>query len=432
MKDLKIVFYILFLFCFSNLLDAQSESAIRNSLGTKLQIEQPELITWTTTSSHYDPISDLTHIYARQTYNGLPIVGSESDFHINGKNGVVASNVLFKENYALKMSPNFSIMKEMEHTELLHNIVDQLELPRQKLQINVVSQNLNNKTSILRAEGIANGDIPFKGVLFYEKNNQLQYGYLVKIDVSSSPDWWEILVNAKNGNIISKVNYTISCAPEGLDNIDRKKRKLSVSATHSPSHSHADIENAHAIMVNAQDCYLVYPSPLESPYNGPQSMTTDPANNTASPFGWHDTNGTIGHEFTITRGNNVWAKEDLNGDNEGTIGFSPDGGANLVFNFPIDLLIEPSQYQAGAITNLFYWNNLIHDVMHFYGFDEASGNFQQTNYSGQGTGGDYVNADAQNSGNCNANFATPPDGSRPRMQMFTCSNAVPKRDSDLD
>ena len=37
------------------------------------------------------------------------------------------------------------------------------------------------------------------------------------------------------------------------------------------------------------------------------------------------------------------------------------------------------------MTNLFYMNNVIHDVMYLYGFDEASGNFQTTNYSG-GTG----------------------------------------------
>ena len=44
-----------------------------------------------------------------------------------------------------------------------------------------------------------------------------------------------------------------------------------------------------------------------------------------------------------------------------------------------------------------------------------------------------MNADAQDgSGNCNANFSTPPDGSNPRMQMFTCNNSSPSRDGDFD
>ena len=40
----------------------------------------------------------------------------------------------------------------------------------------------------------------------------------------------------------------------------------------------------------------------------------------------------------------------------------------------------PSTYRPAAVTNLFYWNNIIHDVQYQYGFDEAAGNFQVNNY----------------------------------------------------
>ena len=64
-------------------------------------------------------------------------------------------------------------------------------------------------------------------------------------------------------------------------------------------------------------------------------------------------------------------------------------------------------------------NNRIHDVLYRYGFDEASGNFQENNYGSPGQDSDGVNADAQDgSGTDNANFSTPPDGSNPRMQMY--------------
>jgi len=53
------------------------------------------------------------------------------------------------------------------------------------------------------------------------------------------------------------------------------------------------------------------------------------------------------------------------------------------------------------------------------GFDEASGNFQRTNPSGQGAGGDYVQSEVNDgSGVNNANFGTPPDGLPPQMQMY--------------
>ncbi|MGN6577190.1 MAG: M36 family metallopeptidase, partial [Nocardioides sp.] len=71
---------------------------------------------------------------------------------------------------------------------------------------------------------------------------------------------------------------------------------------------------------------------------------------------------------------------------------------------------------------LFYLNNLIHDVLAKAGFTEGAGNFQETNYSGAGGGGDPVQAEAQDGGGTdNANFATPPDGQDPRMQMYLWS-----------
>jgi len=87
------------------------------------------------------------------------------------------------------------------------------------------------------------------------------------------------------------------------------------------------------------------------------------------------------------------------------------------------------QSEDAAITNLFYWMNIIHDVTYQYGFDEASGNFQQNNYGNAGLGNDPINAEAQDgSGTCNANYSHSADGNRPRIQMYTCGN----RDGDLD
>ena len=78
------------------------------------------------------------------------------------------------------------------------------------------------------------------------------------------------------------------------------------------------------------------------------------------------------------------------------------------------------------MTNLFYWNNIIHDVQYNYGFDEAAGNFQLNNYGRGGAGNDPVRAEAQDgAGTNNANFGTPADGSRPRMQMFIWTAPIP-------
>jgi hypothetical protein len=166
--------------------------------------------------------------------------------------------------------------------------------------------------------------------------------------------------------------------------------------------------------------YNVYPLPLESPNDGPRAIVENPADAVASPFGWHDTTGTPEPNFTITRGNNVHAYSDTSNTNAPDPDGEPDGGDSLTFDSPLLTLdATPAVYRDAAVTNLFYWNNVMHDVTYRYGFDEAAGNFQETNYTGEGEGGDAVLAEAQDGGGVlNANFATPPDGRPGRMQMY--------------
>src|SRR5678815_2485984 len=96
------------------------------------------------------------------------------------------------------------------------------------------------------------------------------------------------------------------------------------------------------------------------------------------------------------------------------------------------------QNQSSAITNMFYWDNHLHDIYYSFGFDEAAGNFQTDNFGLGGSSGDPIIADAQDNRDgmpaslCNSNFFTPGDGSSPRMQMFICNNASPERDGAFE
>jgi cysteine-rich repeat protein len=132
------------------------------------------------------------------------------------------------------------------------------------------------------------------------------------------------------------------------------------------------------------DSYEVFPPPLENPDDGPRTAEANPAD--ASNSG----------------------------------GFRPGGGAGLDFaGFPFDLTQAPASYQSSAITNLFFWNNALHDIHYQYGFDEVSGNYQENNYGAGGSGGDPVLADAQDGASINnANFSRASDGNSSRMQMF--------------
>lgn len=170
-----------------------------------------------------------------------------------------------------------------------------------------------------------------------------------------------------------------------------------------------------------------------SPDAGPRTLVSfvgDTTINTA--------NGWMGASTTTT-GNNVEAYLDTDANNAP----DPNNGTNLSnghassptqdFTFPFSTAADPRTQQAAVVTNLFYYNNIMHDFSYRLGFTETSGNFQTNNYSRGGTGNDSVQAEAQDgSGTNNANFATPPDGQRPRMQQYLFTAPNPDRDSSVD
>jgi len=171
----------------------------------------------------------------------------------------------------------------------------------------------------------------------------------------------------------------------------------------------------------------------EAPDKGARQLVSfvgDTTINTAA--GWMGTS-------TTTTGNNVEAYLDTNADNvadnNNGAGLSVGHATSATqdFTFPFSTTVDPRTQQAAVVTNLFYYNNIMHDFSYNLGFTETARNFQVNNFGRGGTGNDSVRAEAQDgSGTNNANFATPPDGSRPRMQQFLFTSPNPDRDSSVD
>ena len=161
-----------------------------------------------------------------------------------------------------------------------------------------------------------------------------------------------------------------------------------------------------------------------------RSLIVTPAfNTTASPNGWIDDG------VNETRGNNVEAHTDRDGDNTPDLP-RPQGSPSRVFDLPLNLSQDPSNYKDAAVVQLFYYSNMIHDRFYELGFTESAGNFQTNNFGRGGLGNDPVIADAQdnaqNGSRNNANFQTPDDGSPGRMQMYLWTSPNPDRDGDFD
>ncbi len=342
---------------------------------------------------------NVQNVYVNQTFNGIEVFNSTSSFAIrNGQ--VITANVLFVSDLASKVNasaPSVTATAAVSSAaqSLGINAPGQLQLLEENGNLYVYSNG-----------GISLNDIPVKLVYQQTENGAYKLAWDLSIYLTDSSHYYSVRIDATSGQLLETNDWVLNCE-FGAGNHGHK-----VAETNSILFKEASAVN----MGGAQ--YRVFPIPFSSPIDGDDVIVTSPEDLTASPFGWHDTDGAGGAEFTTTQGNNVWAKEDLDGNN-GTNGASPDGGASLNFDFPYDLPQPPENFTEAATVNLFYWNNIIHDVTYAYGFDEESGNFQENNYGNPGNGSDSVNADAQDGGGTNnANFATPPDGQNPRMQMY--------------
>jgi hypothetical protein len=164
----------------------------------------------------------------------------------------------------------------------------------------------------------------------------------------------------------------------------------------------------------ANDTYNVF---TEDPLKGAQTIVSGPGNGSVqSPAGWL---GAGAQTTARISGNNVASYLDTDSNNQ------PDKGGTAVnsgdFVVAADLAVAPTTTgnKAVSVQYLFYLNNVIHDILYRHGFTEVAGNFQVDNFGRGGRASDAVQAEAQDgSGTDNANFATPPDGRAPRMQMF--------------
>ena len=159
-------------------------------------------------------------------------------------------------------------------------------------------------------------------------------------------------------------------------------------------------------------------------------------------------------QSNYTEGNNVIVADDQQNDNESTHGVKGFAlnrqftGAHFSFINGYEFGDVDAGPAAGVFPattyadiypgtlNLFWAINLMHDYLYSIGFTEQLWNFQQDNFGKGGAGKDAVSGQVQDgSGLNNANFGTPSDGSRPRMQMFLWTEISPgtrRADGDFD
>lgn len=404
-----------------------------------LGFSQDDISALMVSDAYYDKTANVDLVYINQMYKGVKIYNAIKTLAFrNGKVVSSAGNFYSKltvisNSQTGKPEISASIAVAAAATHINKAITTSISpIPGSDEQVKEFS-----------TYNVAQNNIVAKLLWIPNENGKLFLCWQVKFVPVGSSDYWLINIDAQKGTYLSKDNLTVydSWDNKGSQHIDHHLNQLKDNhldqSPFSPEQRGTNSTNA------VIGSYRVIAFPAESPIHpgGTPSLVTDPFNNagTTNPvtaLGWHSDSVT---DYNYTRGNNVWAREDRANNNgsptPGISAISTTALPSLTFDFPWSTSTAPTttDNQRFAITQLFYWNNIMHDITYQYGFDEVSGNFQKANLDRGGIGNDYVIADAQDGGgNNNANFATPEDGLNPRMQMYLFTQTNPNRDGDLD
>ncbi len=436
-KTKIIAFIIVLLFSISTYAQKEIEIA-KNYMAAnvaKQKLTAADISEMKVSSAYVSPTTGWYHVYFTQTHQSVEVYNALLNLTLkNGNVEYVTNN--FIPNLAKKvtvdplkekLSPVQAIRNAVVSRNLTVNSISQIsEVSSTKLPSGLITK------AIYRDQSLSDESInvqlywfPYNSIEGKKDQPKLALTWNVRFWAKGGKNSWNIQVDAITGDILSTNDDIIHCnfgtpqhqtAPHiCTENHDSKRQNLTVLAPNQ---------------------YNIFDIPLESPLHGSRTIVTSPytrfvplGTGPGVTNGWHN-DGTT--DYTTTRGNNVWAQEDANANN-GT-GASPIS-ATLDFNYPYtQALATAAGNQDAAITNLFYWNNLIHDIFWKYGFDEPSGNFQKDNGVRGGTGNDFVFADAQDGFSLNnANFFSGVDGQNGRMQMFlwNTSNTY-QPDGDFD
>ncbi|MCB0630501.1 MAG: M36 family metallopeptidase, partial [Lewinella sp.] len=390
---------------------------------TEFDLTINDLNDFVITDQYTDKHNNVTHVYLQQRYKGIEIEGAVMSLHFKNETEILHVADGFEKRISGRIRTGRShlsaidaVAKASATLGLKNN--KPLELLRQA--------STESRESVIRKNSISQRDIPAKLVYQPSRNGNLDLVWKVEIYTTDGQHYWQMKVDATDGKILEKHDLVLHCdfghpaagpgvCMEGHSALEMPGvRKSAVQLDFNS----AKTEQANMAVANA---YRIFDAPVETPNHGGRTLIYTNGDPVASPFGWHN-DGLL--SYTITKGNNVYAYEDQLGANAG---LPTSGGLTalqpLNFDFPLDLNQSPDTYKDAAVTNLFYWNNLVHDVFYHYGFTEAAGNFQTNNLSKGGLGNDAVMAEAQDGGGTNnANFLTLPDGIPGRMQMYLWSS----------
>ncbi|CAG0942890.1 partial Endo-1,4-beta-xylanase A, partial [Candidatus Brocadiaceae bacterium] len=340
------------------------------------------------TMNNLDETTGVTYMKYEQVIKGLPVFDSEISLAVTARGEVIIANAgQIIPGAKINPEPALSIEKGIaaafRHCGITLNL-DQIqggELESETGFAHFVNPLGDDREDILAMRVVVN------------VHGQAVVAYRVFVNVGSL-EWYDTLVDANTGNLIYRFNMWLDAR--------------GIVYTNSPGLNETNVRTvqyfAPRFGVSGSDVWLLG---IESTGNNVDAYLDRDADN--SPDADYTTGMLNGRAYAAS--------------------------GDFTFNFSVS--DDPRNYKPAVVTNLFFFNNYMHDWMYSLGFTESARNFQLNNYGRGGLANDYVKAEAQDgSGLNNAKFATPPDGVSGRMQQFLftlyTASTTDDRDSSVD
>jgi hypothetical protein len=338
----------------------------------------------------------------KQEILGIEVFNREYNVMMNAEFSLVAGSGYFARNLlpAGQIAPDFNFGIAERAIQFAVNDAVGGDMP-----INLTAARESGKYTVFNAQSLVNdknvGAQPRAKKVYFDGNGGLVPSYYVEVEVSEvdsvNSEIYGYVVNAITGKVLVKNNLV---SDDSIFHY-RAYAKYNLEPMQGP---HGDVIPALAL---GNDATEILDAPLVSVETMPFFSQQDP---------W------LPPDATTTSGNNAFAYADVIAPQGFSAGdFTAEVTSDRTFDYVLDDSQRANSFdnRKAAIVNLFYMTNFLHNYYYDYGFDEASGNAQLSNFGRGGFEGDPLLLEAQdNSGLNNANMSTPADGASPRMQQF--------------
>lgn len=321
---------------------------------------------------------NITHLVLDQVSGGIRVFEADLRFHLNRAGQIVWISSSAIPNPAPAAGPQLSSAQAIQAAAADIR-------PELRFQPQLKSGPEGPDQASVFDRGSLLSDITARLVLFPTRE-ATRLAWQLYLEPLGYPQAYSILVDAATGVVLYRRN--IYQYADGIGNVAQSGATQSADARRPDEHPAGS-----------------NPSGASDPPNGCPPINNYLNRSLNSPF--RDPATVLSNAGRL-QGNNAHVFRGTTGV-EGALGSL--AGSVWQFNFTFNTA-------DSAETHLFFGSNYVHDFFYDLGFDEAASNFQEDNFGRGGLGADSLNANARAPGRNNANFATPPDGQRPTMNMF--------------